>query len=568
MMSSLLRVNMTDRSLKWEQRPDLRSYGGRHLCVKLATEEIVPTCEPLGRKNKLVFATGLLSGTMASSASRISVGGKSPLTSGIKEANAGGTGSAQLTRCGIKAIVVEGKSQDDGTWILLITNGNARLVQDDGLKYTGTYETARRLKETYGQKAGVMCIGPAGERSLRSACIAVSDPTGELKFAARGGLGAVMGSKGLKAVVVDDSDGKPVELHDKTAFIEQVRNLTAKLANDPKISSVYHRYGTSGIVKAVNAMGAFPTKNFRFGSTEHVDSLSGEKLNELITSRGGEGKLAVPCMAGCVIKCSHVFPDVNGKKIISTLQYENLALIGPNCGFDSLDPVARINWEINDIGMDAIEAGATLGVALDMRLGRFGSEEDCMALLNEIRRGSVLGRLLGNGAEMTGNVLGCERIPAAKGQAFPGYDPRALKGNGVTYAMSTMGADHTAGNCFGARNEVDPLGTEKQGNLSKGLQIKLAALDSIGFCIFARGPLIADSKLLADMVNTCCGTEFDGTSIWGIGEETLKMERAFNLKSGLSPARDRLPEYVYDEALPPTNAVFDLSEEEMQKAVV
>jgi aldehyde:ferredoxin oxidoreductase len=367
---------------------------------------------------------------------------------------------------------------------------------------------------------------------------------------------------------VDDSDGKPVELHDKTAFLEHARNLNKGLAEDPKIKNVYHRFGTSGIVKAVNAMGAFPTKNFRFGSTEHVDELSGEKLNELIVSRGGEGKLAIPCMPGCVIKCSHIFPDKNGKRIISTLQYENLALIGPNCGFSSLDPVARINWEINDIGMDAIEMGATLGVALDMGLGSFGSEEDCMALLNEVRRGTVLGRVLGNGVEITGSILGCERIPAAKGQAFPGYDPRALKGNGVTYAMSPMGADHTAGNCFGARNEVDPLGKEKQGNLSKGLQIKLAALDSIGFCIFARGPLIADSNLLAGLVNSCCGTDFDGTSVWNIGEETLRMEREFNVKSGLSPARDRLPEYLSYEPLPPTNAVFDLSEEEMQKAVV
>ena len=327
MMLSLLRVNMTSGTVTWETRSDLDNYGGRHLCAKIATEEIEPACEPLGRKNKLILAAGLLSGTIASSASRISIGGKSPLTSGIKEANCGGTCSTQLSKCGVKAVIVEGKSQEDGTRILHISRGRARLVREDGLRRAGCYETVRRLKEIYGRKAGVICVGPAGEMGLRAACISISDPTGELKFAARGGLGAVMGSRGLKAVVVDDSEGQPVELHDKTTFMELARGLNKQLAEDPKTKSIYHRFGTSGIVKAVNAMGAFPTKNFRFGSTEHVDGLSGEKLNELIESRAGEGKLGVSCMPGCVIRCSHVFPDASGRKIVSTLQYENIALI-------------------------------------------------------------------------------------------------------------------------------------------------------------------------------------------------------------------------------------------------
>jgi aldehyde:ferredoxin oxidoreductase len=567
-MSDIIRVNMTSRQVYKEQLPQYDPYGGRQLCARILLDEVKPNCEPLGAMNKLVFAPGLLAGSIASSASRISIGGKSPLTNGIKEANSGGTAGFVLARSSIKAIILEGKNSDGFTWVLFVKDGQAELVRDDTLKLKGTYQTAEILAKRYGSKNSILCIGPAGERGMSSACIAITDPTGELKYAARGGLGAVMGSKGLKAIVIEDSGQDGLAYHAKEQFMELARTFNKQLIDDPKTKSIYQRFGTSGIVKAVNAMGAFPVNNFRYGSTPHADKLSGEKLNELITARGGEGKLGISCMRGCVIKCSHSFPDEHGKKIISTLQYENIALIGSNLGFEDLDPVARLNWQINDIGMDAIEAGATLGVALDEGLGQFGSEADCMALLKEIRDNTVLGKVLGHGAWITGTVLGSNRIPTAKGQAFPGYDPRALKGNGVTYAMSPMGADHTAGNCFGARNEVNPLGTEGQGVLSNGLQVKMTTLDSLGFCIFARVPLFADTALLAGLVNALTGSSYDGASIWDIGTATLQWERAFNIAAGLSPAGDKLPEYVYQEPLPPTDAVFDLTAEEMAKAII
>lgn len=270
----------------------------------------------------------------------------------------------------------------------------------------------------------------------------------------------------------------------------------------------------------------------------------------------------------CAIRCSTVYPDINGKKIVSTLQYENIALLGSNLGMDNLDSVAKLNYELNDIGLDTIETGCALGIALDCGYGEFGNEKDCLALLNEIWRDTVFGRLLGNGALLTGQVLGTDRIPTAKGQGFPGYDPRALKGNGVTYSMSTMGADHTAGNAFGSRNTIDPLGTEEQGELSKTLQIQIGTLDCIGLCMFARGPLFADPEVLANIVNYKSGSTFDKDTIWDIAKDTIKLEREFNEKAGISPSDDKLPEYLYYEKLGPTDAVFDLTQEEMEKSII
>jgi aldehyde:ferredoxin oxidoreductase len=567
-MNRVVRVDMGTKSVKTELKDEYQFCGGRELVARITSAEVPANCEPLGRKNKLILAPGLLAGTPASSASRISIGGKSPLTNGIKEANCGGTAGAQIAHCGIKAIVIERRSEDSECRILKINKDGVKIEAANDLRSVGTYETASRLKKKYGERVGVICVGPAGERGLRAACLAITDPTGELKFAARGGMGAVMGAKGLKAIVVDDTAAEPLAYHDKAAFSQYARSLNKQLSGNPKTKDIYQKFGTSGIVKAVNAMGALPVRNFSRGASEFVDQLCGEKLNETIVNRGGEGKLGIPCMKGCVIKCSHAYPDAAGEKIVSTLQYETIALVGANLGFDNLDAVARLNREINDLGLDSIEAGATLGIALEEGLGKFGSEKDCMALLREIRDNTVLGRVLGNGALITGQVLGSHRIPVAKGQAFPGYDPRALKGNGVTYAMSPQGADHTAGNCFGARNEIDPLGTEKQGELSKGLQRKMTTLDSLGFCIFARVPLFADPSLLTGMVNSLVGSDFSEETIWSIGENTVRLEREFNIRAGISPAQDVLPEYVTYERLEPTGSVFDLSVEEMEKAIL
>ncbi|MCS7233582.1 MAG: aldehyde ferredoxin oxidoreductase [Synergistetes bacterium] len=567
-MDKIIRVDVGTKEIRvGAVKEDYKFLGGRGLTSRIVLDEVDATCDPLGEFNKLVIAPGLLGGTAVSSVSRISVGCKSPLTNGIKEANSGGLAGTYLSRAGIKALIIEGLPKDEELYLLEIDGNNVKLLSANDLRGLGTYATVERLYSRYGKDVAIICIGPAGEMRLRSASIALSDPNGELKFAARGGVGAVMGSKGIKAIVVKPSK-ESVSYYDKDAFLEVAKKINRALLEDPKTGDAYKKYGTAQIVNAVNAIGALPTMNFRYGAFEYAKNLSGEVLYETVVKRGGEGRTGVTCMPGCMIMCGNIYPDERGKKIVSTLQYETIALVGSNLGFDNLDSVARLNREINDIGMDTIEIGGVLGVAIDAGLAKFGDEKSCMVLLDEIRKGSVLGRVLGNGVEITGKVLGVYRVPVAKGQGIPGYDPRALKGNGVLYATSPMGADHTAGNAFGSRNEVNPLSREKQGELSRNLQIKITTLECLGFCIFARPPLLKEPQLLADMLYYRYGVKFTVDQVWEMGIETLKVEREFNVRAGISPAHDRLAEFFYKEPLPPTNAVFDVPEEEMKKAIV
>ena len=418
-MPVIIRINMTTGKIETVENPDYRLLGGRALSARILMDEVAPNCEPLGPKNKLVIAPGLLAGTPITSGSRISCGAKSPMTNGIKEANCGGNAGLYLGRFGIKAVVIEGMPQDDNAYVLKVGKDGSSLMVMNELRGAGTYRTDQMLRAKFGKDVGNLCIGPAGENRLKMAAIASSDPNGELKFAARGGLGAVMGSKGIKAVVVDRTLQQPV-YHDRQKFMDMVRTIHADFNNDPKIKQVNQKTGTATIVKAVNAMGALPTCNFRRGAIDGVDGISGEKMCETIVNRGGEGRVGVSCMDGCLIKCSNIYPDASGKKICSTLQFENIALLGSNLGFTNLDPVAQLNQECNDIGVDAIEAGAVLGVAIDMGLGRWGDLDGCLALMQEIRNNTTIGKVLGHGVQVTGEVLGSKADSRGEGTVVCG----------------------------------------------------------------------------------------------------------------------------------------------------
>jgi aldehyde:ferredoxin oxidoreductase len=273
-------------------------------------------------------------------------------------------------------------------------------------------------------------------------------------------------------------------------------------------------------------------------------------------------------MNGCMIKCLSVFPDENGNASCSTLQYENLSLLGSNLCLASLDSIAHLNDKVNDLGQDAIEIGAALGVAAEAGIAEFGNEASFMKLLSEVEAATPLGRVIGNGVRITGEVFGINNLPMTKGQAFPGYDPRALKGNGVTFAMTTMGADHTTGNCYGARATVPPLSCEGQGDLSRKTQLQVAALENQGFCIFVRAYLFKKPELFTKFAYGICGDKITVDEFWEQGHETARLEYEYNVKAGISPAQDKLPEYMYRIPLPPTNSVFDLSDEEMQKGLL
>jgi len=561
----LLRVNMDDLGVRWYPVPPVYlQLGGRALIARLLLEEIPPACDPLGRHNILIFAPGLLAGGGVTTAGRLSVGGKSPLTGGVKESNAGGTAGDTLAKLGIKAITVEGQAQSGEWYLLHIKADSAELLPAGDLKGTGTYATSDRLQERYGADCTVITIGQAGEFCMHGADISVTGERDQRSnHAARGGLGAVMGSKGLKAIVIDKPLGKSIPLADAELFRTASRTFAQKLINDPKLGTKgsQHLYGTASIVGAVNEIGSLPTRNFSSGSFEGSASLRGEHLRELVLER--EGKIGTRCMPGCVIACRNNYYDEDGKSIVGTLQFETIALMGSNLGLSSLDDVAQLNYICNDFGLDTIETGAALAIALEAGLAQFGDTERILALLNEVGQGTIIGRVIGNGAVTTGRVLGIRRVPAVLGQAMPGYDPRSLKGNGVTYATSPQGADHTAGNAFGARKEVNPLGVQGQRELSLKLQIIAAMLDSTGLCLFARPPVIADPQLMVDMINGIHGWGWTKEELDRFNRDVLRTELEFNRRAGITAADYRIPEYMREEPLAPHNSTFDIPDDEL-----
>jgi aldehyde:ferredoxin oxidoreductase len=289
--------------------------------------------------------------------------------------------------------------------------------------------------------------------------------------------------------------------------------------------------------------------------------LRGEKLREIILAR--EGKVGTRCMPGCVIACRNQFNDESGKPVVGSVQYETIALVGSNLGLGKLDDVATINYMCNDFGLDTIETGAALGVALEAGLAKFGDIEGIVGLLKQVGEGTVLGRVLGCGAAATGRVLGIRRVPVCLNQAMPGYDPRSLKGNGVTYATSPQGADHTAGNAFGARAEVPPLGTAGQKELSLKLQIIAAMLDSTGLCLFARPPIISNPQLMIDMINGIYGWGWTKEDYDQFNRNVLRNELEFNRRAGITQQDYRIPEYMREEPLPPHNVVFDVPDSDL-----
>lgn len=556
----ILRVDMKSREVQYEEVSEkYQKLAGRALIARLLLEEIPPTCDALGPHNKLIFTPGLLGGAGVTTAGRLSVGAKSPLTKGVKESNAGGTAGDTLGKLGIRAVVIENQPNQKGFQLLHIKNDTALLENASQVQGLGTYATSLKLQEIYGTDTTIISIGQAGEFLLTGAGIAT---TGEKEqrsnYAARGGLGAVMGSKGLKAVVIDKATHKSYAYANVELFKTASKAFAQKLINDPKLGPQggQHLYGTSSIVGAVNEMGSLPTRNFSDGNFSESPTLRGEYLRETILAR--EGKIGTRCMPGCVIACRNTYVDKHGKEIVGTLQFETIALVGSNLGIGDLDDVALLNYMCNDLGLDTIETGAALGVAMDAGLVKSGDTQGFVDILKQVGEGTALGRVIGNGAALTGQVFGIRRVPVALGQAIPGYDPRSLKGNGVTYATSPQGADHTAGNAFGARKEVNPLGIEGQKELSLKLQIIAAMLDSTGLCLFARPPVIADPQLMVDMINGIHGWKWTLEDYDKANRDVLRTELEFNRQAGITSADYRIPEYMREEPLNPHQAVFDV----------
>ncbi|MDM8528532.1 aldehyde ferredoxin oxidoreductase C-terminal domain-containing protein [Anaerolineales bacterium HSG24] len=562
MANAIWRVNVNNQTITTEPIPESwQRLGGRALIPRILLDEIPPTCEPLGPFNKLLFVPGLLVGHMLSSCDRISVGSKSPLTGGIKESNAGGTIGLKIARLGMKSLIIEGVPANEGWWTLYLNKDGGRFESADELIGLGVQDSATCLREQYGEKVALALIGPAGEMLMASAGIQNLDKDGNpTRIAARGGLGAVMGSKRLKAIVIDATDTTAPPLTDEELYKDAKNRYIKSLLAHPQ-TKVYSDYGTVAVAMMAQEFGALPTRNFSEGQFEHIEKINGDTIRDTILARGGEGQTTHACMAGCVIRSSNCFPDPNGKKMVTPLEYETVGMVGSNLGIDSLDTIAKLNNEMNDLGIDSIEIGAALGVAVEAGLMEFGDGDRAMELVNEIRQGTPLGRILGQGASAVGKVYSVIRVPTVKGQAFSAYDPRALKGTGITYATSPQGADHTCG--LTIRAQVDHLSPKGHKKVSLGAQINMAGFDTLGSCLFAGFGYATAPGAIRDLLRGQYGWDLGEDALQVLGRQTLDLEREFNKAAGFTRADDRLPEWMTIEPLPPTNAVFDVSEEDL-----
>jgi len=560
--SQIWRVNVREQSLKQETVPETwKRLGGRGLLTRILLDEVDAKCDPLGAGNKLIFAPGLLVGHMLSSTDRISVGGKSPLTGGVKEANAGGRTGYHMTFMGMHALIIEDLPQEDGFWILHLSLNSAKWERADEVAGLGVYATAPKLLQKYGDKVAIAMIGPGGEMKLKSAGIQNIDKDRvPARIAARGGLGAVMGSKGLKAIVFDNAGGQKPPIVNPEAFKVATKDYTKSVLEHPQ-SITYRDYSTAAIAPMCQSFAALTVKNFSRGTFDKVDQVDGDALREFTLRRGKPSDPSHACMAGCTIKCSNILGGEDGKIIVSPLEYETIGLMGVNLEIDSLDSIGRMNWQVNDLGLDTIEVGGALGVAAEAGLMRWGSEEDALKLIDEIRAGTELGRVLGNGAVSVGKAYDIERVPAVKGQAMSGYEPRSIKGTGVTYATTPQGADHTSG--LTIRAQVNHLDPNAQKEASLNAQLNMAGYDSLGACIFAGfGYAATPDAVVKRLLEARYGwDDLPDNLLQAIGKEVIKMEREFNKRAGFTKEDDRLPKWMTREAIPENGAVFDVSEE-------
>lgn len=558
-----LDVNMTTGSVCCQEFPLADVLGGRGLVASLLSSEMEATADPLGPENLLVVCNGLLAGTSAPTAGRLSIGTKSPLTGTIKESNAGGTAGGSLAKLGYRCIVISGASPGPELQILVLDASGGRLEPAGDIAGLSTYAACERLREKYGEDNSIICVGPGAEFGYRFASAQVTDLSGHpARAAGRGGTGTVLASKGLKAIVIHSKGKEKAAYADATAFKQAVTEFAGRLKAHPLTGQVFPAFGTACLVGMVNEMGALPTRNFSEGRFEQAATLSAEHMAEQQGKRGGN--MTHSCQAGCTIHCSNVYHDAAGQYLTSGLEYETIGLTGANLGIGDLDVVAAIDRACDEMGVDTMDTGVTIGLAMQAGVISFGDAEGVLGLLREMASGSPLGRELGQGPEPFAKGRGISRIPTVKGQGIAAYDPRGLKGTGVTYATSPMGADHTCGNSIGDMN-MNPLTPVGQAALSAKLQTGVSMIDCLGLCLFSGAGLEGEEgmKGLCAMLSALYGGAWDEARAIGLGLEVLALERKFNRAAGFDPKDDDVPAFMRQEPLLPHNSLFDVPKEEM-----
>ena len=575
----ILRVNMNDRTYRLSEVPEAyKNLGGRGTTSTIVHDEVPPLCHPLGPNNKLVFAPGIVTGTAAPTSARVSAGAKSWLTGGIKESNAGSSWASYLANMQIKALIVEGQPMEKGKyWITHLTwddkagKPKAEFLPAD--PYTGKdlYEVFPKVYEKFGTRAAIAGCGVAGEYGYGNSGIAFNDlgkrPS---RYSGRGGLGAVMASRGLKFIVLDSKGAPGVSIANKGLFDQGAKKLAEALREHAitKPKGGLNTYGTAVLVNIMNEAGGLPTRNFSSGRFEGAAKIAGEAIFEGVKNRLGKEVYNHACSPGCIIQCSNTWYKTDGTEHTSCVEYESDWALGANCGIDSLDDVAEMVRLCNAYGLDTIETGTALAVAMEAGVIPFGDGKKAIQLVHEMGKGTPMGRILGGGTDFAGRAFGVTRVPTVKRQSMPAYEPRAVKGMGVTYATTTMGADHTAGytiapEILSVGGKVDPLSPEGKAALSRGFQTTTAFIDSTGHCLFIAFAILDIASGFEGMMEECngvLGTNWKSEDAAKIGGEILRKERAFNEAAGIGKEEDRIPEFMKYEPLPPHNQVFDVSD--------
>src|SRR5581483_908880 len=363
-----------------------------------------------------------------------------------------------------------------------------------------------------------------------------------------GGVGAVMGSKKVKAIVVDLDKIPPFV--DSKKVNAAVKDYAKMLQADSMVANFYAKIGTMGMADLQNTLGGLPVRNFSAGQQADVAKgekfkMGGEYIRELNISRGGEHTHA--CMPGCVIQCSNIYADKDGKEVVSPVEYETLGLLGTNCGLSDPDDLAQMNYLANDLGVDTIELGAMIAVLMEAGLGKFGDVKFMTDVLAEIRTGTANGKLWAQGTARVGEHYKVKRVPVIKKQAISAYDPRVVEATGVAMMATAQGADHTAGNL--------PRLKTREMEAPAIVEQSVAANDSLGLCIFGMSVTNPNTEWLANALNAAHGTSLTKDFFESLGRQTLKLEYEFNRRAGFTAADDELPAFFYSEALPPTNHV-------------
>jgi len=554
----ILRVDMHSGKVGFEDLPPpWRLLGGSGLIAKIMNQEVPPLSDPLGPDNAFIVACGALAGTMAPQLGRVSVGAKSPLTLGIKEANSGGPLAQKLDRLGIRAVVVKGAAAKGEPYCLKLDKDQACLLPIPEYAGMKVHALVGKLFERFGDKASIMAVGPAGEKGFKAASVAFTDIYGDpSRSAGRGGLGAVMGSKGLKAIVVDSSGTPPLSLADPVLFRETVKSWVDVLKHDVACG-LMSAFGTPLAVASSSNQGAMPGVNYRSGTPRGFTAVIGETIQMNLFERGGKMH---GCMPGCVVKCSIIYPDTQGRPLVSAYEYEAIAMLGTNLDVADPDAIARLKYACDDLGIDLIEIGSSLGVAAEAGKMKMGDAESALALLEEVEKGTELGRILADGVVSTAKALHIDRVPAFRGQAIPGHDPRGAKGIGVTYATSPMGADHTAGLTY--RNAASKTG---QIDNSLRFQVKAAVCDTMGYCLNAvPGGQASLNGFLADLLTARFGEAVSEEDITEMGKQTLLDQKRFNDGAEFSKVHERVPAFVRTESLDPVGQTFDVDDNELE----